>query len=201
MAGRVISWRWRVLIFACVLALSAFIGWRTTRGNDANGENAAVATMPGVGISVEDPTIGTNPDLNDTPLPDLNIADLSGHEVTLRSLIGHPLVINLWNASCAPCKTEMPEFVKAQSQVGNEVRFVGIDTSDSASVAKKFADSVGAHYELYTDPQQASLNVLQLSVVPTTLFVSSNGRITSIQSGPLTAATLLARIHHDLLPG
>ena len=194
-----ISWRTRSVIFGSVLVLSVLIGWLTTRDSGSSSSDA-VSTLPGVGVTVQDPTIGTNPDLDNTQLPNLTIADLNGDKISLRSLIGSPMVINLWYASCAPCKAEMPEFVKAQASLQNAVRFVGLNTQDSAAVAKKFADSVGVHYELYTDPGQTAVNVLKLSVAPTTLFVAADGRITSIQSGAMTEGTLLARIHKELLP-
>ena len=198
-ADRVISWRTRSVIFGSVLVLSVLIGWLTTRDSGSSSSDA-VSTLPGVGLSVQDPTIGTNPDLDNTQLPNLTIANLNGDTVSLRSLIGSPMVINLWFAACAPCKAEMPEFVKAQAKVGQTVRFIGLDTADSTVVAKQFADSVGAHYELFTDPGFAALNVLKISVMPTTLFVAADGHITSIQSGAMTEDTLLARIDKELLP-
>lgn len=200
MAARVISWRMRAAIFGSVLVLSVLIGWLTTRDSTSSSSDA-VATMPPVGITVRDPTIGTNPNLDNTLLPNLVVADSDGNKRDLRSLTGSPMVINLWYATCAPCKAEMPEFVKAQAKVGNTVRFIGLDTQDTIADAKKFADSVGVHYELFTDPGQTALNVLKISVVPTTLFVAADGHITSIQSGAMTEATLLARIDKELLPG
>ncbi len=199
MADRVISWRTRSVIFGSVLVLSVLIGWLTTRDSGSSSSDA-VSTLPGVGVTVQDPTIGTNPDLDNTQLPNLTIANLHGDEVSLRSLIGSPMVINLWYPTCPPCKAEMPEFVKAQAQVGQTVRFVGLSTQGSPADVKKFADSLGVHYELYTDPGQTAVNVLKLSVAPTTLFVAADGHITSIQSGAMTEGTLLARIHQELLP-
>ena len=199
MADRVISWRTRSVIFGSVLVLSVLIGWLTTRDYGSSSSDA-VSTLPGVGVTVQDPTIGTNPDLDNTQLPNLTIANLNGDKVSLRSLIGSPIVINLWYPTCPPCKAEMPEFVKAQAQVGQTVRFVGLSTQGSPADVKKFADSLGVHYELYTDPGQTAVNVLKLSVAPTTLFVAADGHITSIQSGAMTEGTLLARIHKELLP-
>src|SRR5579885_3652040 len=40
--------------------------------------------------------------------PDFTLTDLNGHQVTLSSLRGHPVVINFWASYCAPCQDEMP---------------------------------------------------------------------------------------------
>jgi len=48
-----------------------------------------------------------------TPAPKLEFSDIPGARRQFSQLKGKVIVVNFWATWCAPCKGEMPEFVKA----------------------------------------------------------------------------------------
>lgn len=50
------------------------------------------------------------------PLPDLQLATLDEHPVSLGEYAGRPIVLNLWASWCPPCRREMPVFEQAQTE-------------------------------------------------------------------------------------
>ena len=66
----------------------------------------------------------------DGGLPDLTLPCLGGGpDVDLSSLRG-PMVINLWQAFCEPCREEMPALEAFHQQYADQVAVVGIDFND-----------------------------------------------------------------------
>lgn len=181
----------RLLItsLVCALILSVVIGWwwstQTTPRVDA------VLTTPGL---VAYPTIGTNEEVTGEPLPVSPIVSLAGSTMSTSDLIGTPLLINFWFSTCEPCRREMPVLAAAHRKYGDSIRFVGINMNDSASVAQSFAEKWGVTYELYTEPSGGLVAALGIATAPFTIFVSSDGRITSQHAGELTTSMLDAII-------
>src|SRR5574337_1673050 len=79
-------------------------------------------------------------------LLDLALPDLAGKEQPLAQWRGKVLVVNFWATWCAPCREEMPEFIKAQSEYGAKgLQFVGIAV-DQADKTEQFAKEIGLNY-------------------------------------------------------
>ena len=63
----------------------------------------------------------------------LALPDVDGREQRLDQWKGKVLIVNFWATWCVPCREEMPEFVKAQRELGDRsVQFVGIAADDAA---------------------------------------------------------------------
>ena len=56
----------------------------------------------------------------------------------LRTLRGHPVVVNKWASWCDPCRAEFPYFQKLSVELGREVAFIGVDAQDNADDARAF---------------------------------------------------------------
>ena len=69
----------------------------------------------------------------------VSLPDTRGQEQALAQWKGKVLVVNFWATWCVPCREEMPEFVKLQSELGDRgLQFVGIAIDEPAKV-KQFA--------------------------------------------------------------
>lgn len=90
---------------------------------------------------------------SDSGLPDLTLPCLGGGpDVDLAGLRG-PLVINLWQSYCAPCRKEMPALQEFYEKHGDQVPVLGIDGTDvQPEAALEFAKKVGATYPQLADP-------------------------------------------------
>ena len=72
--------------------------------------------------------------------------DVEGREQALGQWQGKVLVVNFWATWCAPCREEMPEFVRAQAELGGKgLQFVGIAV-DQADKVRQFAQEIGINY-------------------------------------------------------
>ncbi len=178
----------RLVIAAVVLITSAVGGWYW--GNSSGSIDGRL-TEPGV---VAYPTIGTNKDLIGRTFPDVELTSLVGPKVLTSTLFGTPLVINFWYSTCEPCRREMPVLVAADTRKEGRVRFIGLNMSDSAEVALKFAKTYGVSYELFIDPSGSLISSLGIAIAPFTLFVDRNGVIVGQVSGELTTETLQTHI-------
>src|SRR5438876_4592007 len=76
----------------------------------------------------------------------LSLPDTQGVPQRLNQWRGKVLVVNFWATWCEPCREEMPEFVRAQTEFGaSGLQFVGIAV-DQADKVDKFAKDIGLNY-------------------------------------------------------
>ncbi len=125
-----------MIVLAITLVVSIFGGWALSRSNDnrldVELDTPGTYDAPGGGIP-------TAPAIQGDLLPDVTVKTLTGDDVTLRSLVGQPMVINVWYSSCVPCAKELPAFGSVHRVLGDQVRFVGLNTQDNAAKAEQFA--------------------------------------------------------------
>ena len=164
--------QWLALIVAGAVALAAGV-WLARPVPPSPPPSGAAATLLGVA------------------LPDLN-----GREQALRQWQGKVLVVNFWATWCAPCREEMPAFVKMQRERGSEgLQFVGIGIDDAAKL-RQFAEEIGLNYPALV----GGYGALELSktlgntlvALPFTVIVDRAGRIAHTQLGPLKPDKLAA---------
>ena len=92
----------------------------------------------------------------DGGLPAVTLPCLGGGpEVDLSRLRG-PLVVNLWQSTCGPCREEMPILQDFHERYGDRVAVLGIDYQDVQAVAAmELVRETGVTYPLLADPQSA----------------------------------------------
>jgi len=145
-----------------------------------------------------DQAAGPRTPITGRPLPDLTVNDSDGNEIRLGTLVGRPLVINVWYSTCAPCKRELPAFAAVHDELGERVRFIGINPVDRDG-GDDFARELGVRYELLRDPDGLLLSAAGINGFPTTLLVDADGTIVGQHTGAMTADSLRAAISRELL--
>lgn len=127
-------------------------------------------------------------------VPQITLADMTGHSIELKSFAGKPLVINLWASWCPPCRREMPVLGAAQQQ-HPEVNFVFANQGESPETAGKYlAGEAFALDNVLLDSGRQLTTILGSGALPTTLFFDAQGVLVERRMGELSAATLAQRL-------
>lgn len=114
--------------------------------------------------------------------------------VTLIETSETPIVVNLWASWCIPCRSEAPLLMEAHRAFGEDVRFIGIATSDTAGDAAAFAEEFGLEFENYLDPDAEIRSWIGSTGLPTTFFVAAGGEVTSTLFGVIDERRLALEI-------
>ena len=188
--GRVNVARPRLLFgsLAAALVLIAVVTVVLVQSDDGNDDADATLTDANDRQPAPGDELG-NTDVEGDPFPDATLTDRDGNSFSSLELVGQPMVVNFWFSTCPPCAKELPDFAEVHAEVGDEVRFVGVNTIDSVPVMERFAGERGVQYELYRDEFAELTNGIGASAFPVTIFVTSEGVIVQ-QTGVLDADEL-----------
>jgi thiol-disulfide isomerase/thioredoxin len=182
-----------------VAVVGVFLVAGVADGDPTPVDGEFVLVEPGI---YDEPVDGSiDPDGIDTVeaerLPEVAVSDVDGRPVVLADHRGSPMVVNFWFSRCAPCRRELRDFAAVHAEVGDRVRFVGVDPFDTVDSMVAFAEERGVTYELLRDvgDHDARLLTDELGLVayPVTLFVDGDGRIVR-RTGELDADDLRAAI-------
>lgn len=127
---------------------------------------------------------------SDGGLPSIVLPCLGGGESADLASFEGPMVINLFQGFCAPCKEEMPALQNFYETYGDEVPVIGIDVMDTVpGVALEEAISRGVTFPMYADPGgELQGGPLTARAVPATYVLSSSGEVELLQMGGMTSA-------------
>jgi peroxiredoxin len=172
---------------ALVIFLVIFLGFAVTRVfNDTDTPSYTLSNS----VDLSSDSIATNSLLFGSQLPEIKLISVDGREVSTQSLLDTPLIINVWYSTCEPCRRELPAFADADAQYRNQVRFVGVNIKDSASMAKEFASQYGVKFELLLDKNGQFISQLGIATAPVTLAINPQGVIVGQKAGEISAGEL-----------
>lgn len=122
------------------------------------------------------------------------LADLAGGAPTLEQWRGRVLVVNFWATWCAPCREEIPAFVRLQERYGKRgLQFVGIAFDQPDKVAE-FAREFHINYPLLLGGLETMELLRQAGnragVLPYTLVIDRHGNLVSREPGGLKEGRL-----------
>jgi thiol-disulfide isomerase/thioredoxin len=134
--------------------------------------------------------------LLDLPVPKFSLQGLAPGQpgvssAELRS--GGATVVNFWGSWCPPCVEEMPALQAVHHQLGNRVKFVGIDEQDTRPAALGFLHRVGVTYGSGFDGNGAVATDFEIGGTPTTYFIA-HGKMLDFHQGRMTKGELLTYI-------
>jgi cytochrome c biogenesis protein CcmG/thiol:disulfide interchange protein DsbE len=113
-----------------------------------------------------------------------------GSTVTMSSLIGKPVVLNIWSSSCTICRAETPAMESMARRAGSTVRFVGVDTLDQRATALAFLHRYDVSYLQLFDSSEHVGSGYDIRGFPVTIFVSGHGKVMGEYLGGLSTKTL-----------
>jgi peroxiredoxin len=111
--------------------------------------------------------------------PEFTLEDLQGNEITLSSLTGKVVFMNVWATWCDPCKDEIPHFIEAYDQhkeKGLEIIGVSIDELGKSKVLQ-FAQEWKINYPVVMTTKQLTKDYGPFNAVPVTVIIDKNGKI------------------------
>ena len=116
---------------------------------------------------------------------------------------GHVLVINVWYASCPPCRKEAPELEKVhQDYADQDVQLIGVNVRDEEGPAAAFEKKYGITYPSMPDLDAQIMYSLRGQVapnaVPSTLVLDTEGRVAARISGAADPSVLRAMLDRVL---
>jgi cytochrome c biogenesis protein CcmG/thiol:disulfide interchange protein DsbE len=134
--------------------------------------------------------------------PDFRLETIDGSAVTLSTLRGRIVVINLWASWCPPCRAEMPAFQAVYEDYNTQglvVLGVNMTYQDSAVDASSFASELGLTFPIVLDPGGEAAAAYQMRALPTTFFIDERGIIRQVLVGGLLNEATIRSIVKDLL--
>lgn len=125
-----------------------------------------------------------------TEAPAYAARTLDGDSVSLATLRGEAVLLNVWATWCPPCREEMPDLQEIHEEFGQEgLRVVGvsIDASGADELVREFLDENGITYSILRDPGERITSLFPTPGVPITLLIDAEGTVVWRHLGPLTA--------------
>lgn len=122
--------------------------------------------------------------------------DDSGAEKTLANFKGRVILLNLWATWCAPCRKEMPDLNRLQTELGSadfEVVALSLDRKGLEASAAFLKEVKADNLKIYLDPTSKSLGALQALGLPATILIDRQGREVGRLLGPADWASAEAK--------
>ncbi len=167
--------RWSILM---ALVLAAGIAWIMFSSVPANATTNGSIPSPHQGFLA----------------PDFSLEQLGGGEITLSSLRGQVVILNIWASWCPPCRAEMPALQRVyESNRGRGLYVLGIHTTfqDREGAANEFAMQHDISFPILLDRAGSVSRMFQMQALPTTFFIDREGIIQEVViGGPLSEVSL-----------
>jgi peroxiredoxin len=112
-------------------------------------------------------------------MPEYAALNLDGSKFELASKRDKVVLLNLWATWCGPCRYEIPELQRMHDHYtgrGFEVVGVSVDESGIESV-RQFVGENKMTYPVVLDPQGKLANIMETSVLPTSVLIGRDGKI------------------------
>ena len=127
------------------------------------------------------------------PLPDVTLSSMEGKAVNLADLRGRPLLINFWATWCLPCQEEMPALERVDRKWRERGAMVlAINFEEDGQAIREYLAENGLSLPVFQDTAGEVAQKLNITYLPTTLFVDSDGVIRSRNEGPLSQGQMEA---------
>jgi len=122
------------------------------------------------------------------PAIEYTAATLAGDSVSLASLRGEVVLLNLWATWCVPCRTETPylqSLFEEHAAEGFRIVGVSLDTGDAAEQVAAFVEEYGVSYTILHDPQMRGMDLYQILGLPATFLIDREGVLRWMRYGPI----------------
>lgn len=134
--------------------------------------------------------------------PKAQFKDLQGQQFSLEQLKGKPVIVNFWATTCPGCVKEIPALIdlsEKYSQQGLVIIGVAMDY-DPESQVREMVRQKGMNYPIVLDSNGNLAKAFgNVSLTPTTFFISKQGTIYKHKLGEMSHAELETNIQSLIL--
>jgi peroxiredoxin len=135
--------------------------------------------IEGIGIGVEPGDIA----------PDFLLQNMAGDEERLSDYRGQPVVLNFWATWCAPCRKEMPQFVRAYDDYRDEgLVIIALNQQESESIIRPFIEDYGVRFPVLIDRDGDVGREYRTNGYPETFFIDADGIVREHFIGPFESS-------------
>ena len=110
----------------------------------------------------------------------------TGETVSLSSLKGKVVFLNIWATWCGPCRQEMPSMETLYEDLKTNKDFVMLAVSQDSkgkSAVVPYVEKNGYHFRILLDPENKVGDSYGVSGVPETFIIDRSGRIVAHHMG------------------
>lgn len=119
--------------------------------------------------------------------PDFTVVDKDGNEVKLSDFLGQPVVLNFWASWCFPCLAELTYFDKKSQEYEGQIQFMMVNCTsyDTKEDADAVINNRGYVFPVFYDVEGNGASAYQVSTIPVTYFIDTEGYIVKKYVGSL----------------
>lgn len=198
-----------LLLILASLALMFWAGWANFESRRQQAERLRATHLT---LEPESADTYVSP-LQGKPAPEFSLDDLNGKKVSLADYKGKAVLLNFWATWCAPCKVEIPWFLKLREQyAGQGFEIIGVSSDDldkddkaklfteKAEIAK-FVEQQKMTYPVLIDGDAISHPYGGVDSLPTSFFIDRKGTIVAQTIGLVPRDEIEADIRKALAGG
>ncbi len=128
---------------------------------------------------------------------DFTLVDMDGVDHDLRQHAGKVILLDFWATWCAPCRIEIPGFIKLFDELASDgLSVVGISVNDSPEAIRRFASEFQMDYPVLIGDGRDDVKAAFGPMVgfPTTVIITRDGMICHHHTGFTPAPVFEAEI-------
>ena len=128
---------------------------------------------------------------NPRVLPDLTMTTLEGKTITTRDLAGKVVIFNFWATWCTPCRAEIPDLVKLQTQYKDHLIIIGVLSEDQPGPnVSRFVADYQINYPIVPETKELSAAFPNIFALPSTFMVGPDLRVMQKHIGQIRPAQI-----------
>ena len=129
----------------------------------------------------------------------VELEDLNGHKISLKSLHGKWVFINYWASWCGPCLDEIRAFNHFyKTMPADKIALFAVNFDDAPVIQqRRLAQEYAIQYPSLNPRSLQSLHLEDISVVPVTYVFDPDGHLSTTLYGGQTEANLQSVFNDD----
>ena len=122
--------------------------------------------------------------------PEISLKSMTGDQVVLSKLEGHPVIVNFWATWCGPCREEFPALVRKYRQYQSQgLVVIGVNYQDENTDdgVLTFMRNTLVNFPIVRDTGDRVGRMYRINGLPTSYFIDKSGVIRDVVvGGPMT---------------